>query len=185
MSVVVIKRLQVIGARLHLGKACVTRQEGFRAEQEATVKTGRMKRVAWQRVEERCCHGDAARDACRNTSAMLRVDEEEGSRAWVPREGEKRRQLNRRAKPRQTLLPPAGPEDRLSITSQNQTFQRNNRVKRLTWRYGPETYFRQVCKHSRECLVVASIWRDLESSDTQGSSLLVFTYLRRECFRPN
>lgn len=114
------------------------------------------------RMATRCCHGDAARDACRNTSAMLRVDEEEGSRAWVPREGEKRRQLNRRAKPRQTLLPPAGPVDRLSITSQNHTFQRNNRVKRLTWRYGPETYFRQVCKHSRECLVVASIWRDLE-----------------------
>lgn len=103
------------------------------------------------------------KDACRNTSAMLRVDEEEGSRAWVPREGEKRRQLNRRAKPRQTLLPPAGPEDRLSVTSQNNTFQR-----RLTWRYGPETYFKQVCKHSRECLVVASIWRDLERNNKQA-----------------
>lgn len=65
----------------------MTRQQWFHAE--ATVETVRTETVAWQHVKERCCHGDAARDTCRNTSAMLRVDEEEGSRAWMPREGER------------------------------------------------------------------------------------------------
>lgn len=98
----------VIGARLRLGKSCTTRQEGFRAEREATVKTGRMKGVAWERVEERCCHGDAARDACRNTSAMLRVDEEEGSRAWVPREGGEEKTIKEKSQAKTAPCWPGG-----------------------------------------------------------------------------
>lgn len=114
----------------------MTRQEGFQAEQEATIIAGRRKHVAWQQVEveESCCHGDAAQDACRNTSAMLKVDEEEGSRAWVPREGGgEEKTIKYKSQPSQaetqTLPPPAGPEECWSTAGQSswelKTFQKS------------------------------------------------------------
>lgn len=89
----------------------MTRQEGIQAEQEATGIMGRTKRVTWQRVEveESRCHADLARDACRNTSAMLRVDEEEGSRAWVPREGGKEKTIKYKSQQSQAETDTAAP----------------------------------------------------------------------------
>lgn len=61
-------------------KACMTRQEGIQATFiMGTFNVSHDNMWRWRRAV-----ADLARDACRNTSAMLRVDEEEGSRAWVP-----------------------------------------------------------------------------------------------------